>query len=207
MKTNKLISYSADFASFLIQKTKHLENIKSIILFGSASRNEAGKNSDIDIFIDILKENKKIEKEFNEILDSFIKSSKYKNYWNLLGVVNEIKLTIGNLDKWHQLKTSIISNGIVLYGKYKTEIKKGKHETFFIWENVKPNSKRVLFNKQMLGYRQNNKFYEGLIQKYKGEKLGKGVIAVSNEHAQIFLNLFRKYKISVKIKKVLDYSK
>jgi len=48
---SKLIAYAMDFASFLIQKIKNIDNINNIILFGSVAREEADKTSDIDIFI------------------------------------------------------------------------------------------------------------------------------------------------------------
>jgi len=203
---SKLIAYSIDFVSFLIQKTKSKEKIKNIILFGSVARGEAGDESDIDLFIDLIKEDIKVEKELNKILEDFLGSAKYKNYWKLLGIENEIKLKIGKLDKWKELKSSIISNGVLLYGKFKPEINKGEHMVFFIWENIKPNNKRVLFNKQLLGYSQKGKFYHGLIQRYNGERLGKGCIIVPLEFSNIFHNLFKKYKITVKIKKILEYS-
>ncbi|MFH1592819.1 MAG: nucleotidyltransferase domain-containing protein [Candidatus Woesearchaeota archaeon] len=203
---SKLIAYAIDFTSFLIQKIKEKERIRNIILFGSVSREEAETTSDIDIFIDTTKENIELEKEIKEHLSDFLKSTKYKNYWKMLGIKNEIKLKVGELNKWKGLKPSIVSNGILLYGKFKPEIKSGKHKTFFIWENIKPNSKRVLFNKQLLGYKQKGKFYQGLIQKYKGERLGKGCIVVDLEYANIFHKLFKKYKATVKIKKVYEYS-
>ena len=123
----------------------------------------------------------------------------------MLGIENEIKLTIGKLGKWTELKPAIISNGMILYGKFKPDVKEGRHAVYFIWENIKPNSRRVLFNKQLLGYKQNKKFYRGLIQKYNGQKLGKGCIEAPLEHSNIFHKLFKKCKIPVKIKKVLEY--
>ncbi len=201
---SKLLAYAVDFVSFLLQKSKDTGKIKNIILFGSVAREEAAKTSDIDLFIDIIKEDKKLEKELLQISQQFLLSTKYKSYWKLLGLTNEIKLTVGVLDEWKELKPSIMSNGIVLYSKYKGEIKNGKHLTFFIWENVSPNSKRVLFNKQLFGYNQNGKFYSGLLQKYNGEKLGKGCIVVPLEHALVFHQLFKRYKITVKIRKVVE---
>lgn len=201
---SKLIAYAIDFTSYLIQKTKNKDKIKNIILFGSVAREDAGPESDVDLFIDVLDE-KKNGQEIRRIQENFIGSSKYRNYWKPLGIENEIKLTIGNLKKWEDLKPSIISNGIVLYGKFKPETNDGKHQTFFIWENIKPNSKRVLFNKQLIGYKQNKKFYPGFLQKYEGKRLGKGCIVVPLEHAKVFQNLFKKYKATVKIKKVLEY--
>ena len=48
----KLIAYAMDFSSFLVQKVKEKYKIKNIILFGSVSREEAGKTSDVDIFFE-----------------------------------------------------------------------------------------------------------------------------------------------------------
>ena len=57
----------------------------------------------------------------------------------------------------------------------------------------------------LFGYTQNKKFYSGLLQKFKAERMGKGCITVPLEYSKDILKLFRKYKISVKIKKVLEY--
>ena len=202
----KLVAYAMDFASFLIQKIPETQNINRIILFGSAARGEAEKESDVDIFVDVIKEDSQFEKEIKKCVSDFILSAKYRQYWKLLGIKNEIQLITGNLDKWEELKPSITANGIMLYGKFLPEIKQGVHKAFFLWENVKPNTKRVLFNKQLFGYNQKGKFYGGLLQRYKGERLGKGSIDVPLEYALIFHNLFKRYKITVRIKKVLDYT-
>jgi len=204
MKSN-LIPFAMDFTSFLLQKIKVKEDISNVILFGSVAREEADANSDVDIFVDVSKESIKTETEIKKRLDDFAASSKYKNYWKLLGVENNIKLTVGKLERWKELKPAIIANGIILYGKFKPEISEGKHKTFFIWENIKPNSKRVSFNKQLFGHKQIGKFYQGLLQKRDGERLGKGCIIVPLEHSVVFHNLFKKHKVSVRIKKVLEY--
>ncbi len=202
---SKLFAYAMDFASFLIQKIKRKEAIRNIILFGSVAREEAGKASDIDLFIDVVQKDPAGEREIKQTIDQFIQSTKYLHYWKPLGIENQIKLTIGRFAAWKELQPSIIANGIVLYGKFKPSVSRGEHKTFFIWENIKPNAKRVLFNKQLYGYKQNGKHYDGLIQKYDGERLGKGCIIVPLEHALPFQRLFKKYKIAVKIKKVLEY--
>ncbi|MDO8460718.1 MAG: nucleotidyltransferase domain-containing protein [Nanoarchaeota archaeon] len=202
---SKLIAFALDFSSYLLQKIKEKDKIKNIILFGSVARNEETKESDIDIFIDITKESKEIERDIKKVLDSFYNSSKYKEYWKLLEIENKISLTIGRLDNWKDLKSSITANGLILYGKFRPLEIKGEYKTFFIWENIKPNSKRVLFNKQLLGYKQNKKFYNGLLQKFNGVRLGKGCILVLSEHDKIFHSLFKKYRANVKIKRVLEY--
>lgn len=203
---SKLIAYAQDFASFLLEKTNFRPQIRAIILFGSVAREEAGKESDVDIFIDLIKENKVAEKEFAEINNRFLKSTKYKNYWQPQAIENPIKITSGILDQWKELHPSLIANGLILFGKYMPITKRGRHIALFTWENIKPNAKRVLFNKQVFGYRQNKKLYEGRLQKFNGERLGKGCITIPLEHSTFFLKLFRKFKITVKIKKVMEYS-
>ncbi len=205
MKSELLLAYALDFVSFLMQKTAKREEIKQIILYGSVARGEAGKESDIDLFVDVVKLSSALEKEIQMKKSSFLNSAKVKNYWSLLGINNELRIIVGELGKWKELHPSLIANGLILYGKYLPAVKEGKHLAFFIWENVKPNSRRVLFNKQLFGFTQNGKHYDGLLQKYAGERLGKGCISVALEHATLFLKLFRHYHISVKIKKVLEY--
>ncbi len=140
-----LVSYAMDFSSFLMQNIKEKDRIKNIILFGSVARGESNKESDIDLFIDIINEDK-IEEESNKILKDFYNSTKFKNYWKLFNTKNKIKLTIGKLDEWEDLKNSIISNGLSLYGKYQEIPAKGKNMALFFLENIKPNIKRVTKN-------------------------------------------------------------
>lgn len=207
MKSELLLAYALDFVSFLMQKTTQKAEIKQIILYGSVARGEAGKDSDIDLFIDAAKLSSALEKEIQEKKSSFLKSAKFKNYWLLLGITNELRVVVGELGKWKELHPSLIANGLVLYGKYLPAVNEGKHLTFFIWENVKPNSRRVLFNKQLFGFIQNGKHYGGLLQKYAGERLGKGCISVTLEYSEPFLKLFRRNHISVRIKKVMEYGR
>ncbi len=202
---SNLTSYALDFVSFLLQKVKKTEVIKHIILFGSVARVEADKASDVDIFIDLVAEDAAFEKDCINIVSSFYSSAKYTHYWKLLGITNEIKLHIGVLENWKELKPSIIADGVLLYGKFKPDIKEGKHIVLFIWENVTPNSIRVLFNKQLFGYNQKEKHYLGLLEKYNGERMGKGSIILPLEHSAVIHQHFKKYKIAVKIKKVLEY--
>ena len=57
----------------------------------------------------------------------------------------------------------------------------------------------------MFGYRQRGRYYKGLIEKYGGQRLGKGCISMSLENFSVFHKIFKKYRISVKIKKVVEY--
>ncbi len=202
---SKLISYAMDFASFLVQNMKDTSTLQTIILYGSVAREEATTTSDIDLFIDVPREQKNTEQSIQKILEQYLSSAKNLNYWKPLGIHNEIKLTIGELKKWKELQPSIASNGITLYGKYKSESITGKHTTFFIWENVQPNTKRVLFNKKLYGYTKNKKHYTGLLEQFHGQRLGKGCITVPIEHANTIHQHFKKNRVSVIIKKTIEY--
>jgi len=204
MKKSDLISYAADFASFLI-KSINIDNIKEIILFGSASRMEADKDSDIDIFINVAKKDTKLEKNVKEAKEQFFGSSKYKNYWKLLGVTNNINIIVGLLEDW-ELENSIASTGITLYGKYQRKPLKGKDAVLLVWENVKPDSTRVLLNKNMFGYKKGKVFYKGLLQKHEGIKLGKGCILIDAPAYNQFIQVFKRLKVAVKIRRVFDYT-
>lgn len=204
LKNKILLAYAEDFTSFLIERAD-ISHIKRIILFGSVARGEASKESDIDLFIDISRNNKSIETDIKRIKEDFIQSIRYQKYWLLKGIKNEINTTVGRLDEWKELRNSIIANGLILYSKFEEMPQKAVHKTILFWENVKPESKRVLLSKRLFGYKKDKKRYSGLLQQYDGERIGKGTLAVPSENAKIFLKLFKDMGITVKIKKVLEY--
>lgn len=202
LKSKTLLGYAIDFVSFLLERTD-VNYIKRIILFGSVARGEASGKSDIDLFIDVIE--KSLERDVKKIKEEFLKSKRYKNYWLLKGIKNDFNIIVGKLDEWKDLRDSIISNGIVLYDKFEEIPKKGVHKVIFSWENVKPESNRVLLSKRLFGYKKDKKSYKGLVQRYNGERIGKGIITVPLVNANTFLKLFRNMKISVKIRKVIEY--
>lgn len=202
----ELVSYAMDFVSFLAQnlKEKGMQNIRAIILFGSAARGQAEKESDIDIFVDSSDE--KLGKEIKKLTDKFYDSAKFKNYWSLFGIDNEINVIVGKLDKW-KLKDSMLGSSIVLYQKYSPKLEEGKNKIILSWGNIKPNSKRVMLNKKIFGYNYYGKKYLGLLEKHGGIKLGSNVIMIDSENIKLFLEAFHNFKIAVKIARVFEYSK
>jgi len=159
----KLLSYSMDFTSFLMGELneKDASTVRNIILFGSAARGDAGKNSDIDLFVDLKSESQSIERKASFITDAFYKSASFRR-WKLIGVENRISCVVGRLDRWKDLKPSIISDGIVLFGKYTGSLR-GASSVIFFWSNVKPESKRVLLSKRLYGFSQKGRKYQGLV--------------------------------------------
>lgn len=193
-----------DFVSFLLENLK-IDDIKNIILFGSVARGESDKESDIDIFIDILDSKEYYKNIIPKIEDKFFKSYKFLNYWSLKGIRNHFNIVIGELNHWKELKNSIISNGITLYSKFKETPENQEYKVLFAFEKIKPESKRVTLSKKIFGYKKKDKQYRGLLKRYNGVKIGSGSILVPLEHYSIFHKLFRKYLVKVKILKFIEY--
>ena len=201
----ELISYALDFASFFIQNSKQVDKIKTIILFGSAARNEATEKSDIDIFIDVVESEKAIEKESNAIKDKFYDSQKFKKYWPLLGIKNEINIIVGSLEKW-KLKDSMLGSAITLYSHFSPKLTEGKNKAVIYWENIKNNSKRVMLNKKLFGFKHYEHYYRGLLEKYRGVKLGANVILIDIEQLALFLKTLRIFNAKTRIIRIFEYS-
>lgn len=207
MKPNQLMAYAMDFVSFLIENID-MDNISRVILFGSVARDESSRESDVDLFIDVVGDKKTsgaVEIKVKKAVDNFQKSRKYEDYWMLKGVKNDIRPIVGKLDSWKDIKNSIISNGVVLFDKFEEKPEGAVYKTMFSWENISPESKRVMLSKRLFGYKKEGKSYEGLVKKYEGERIGKGIIIVTSKNTCIFMKLFRDMGIAVKIKKMIEY--
>jgi predicted nucleotidyltransferase len=201
----KLIAYSLDYVSFLLGNLneKEVSSINNIILFGSVARGDFSKTSDIDIFIDVINEKTRIEKSVEKLTKDFFDSVKFKEYWKLLGIDKRIKPMVGKLKDWKDLRESIILNGITLYGKFKEFPEKGRPMILFQWDSIKNNSKRVLLNKRLFGYKQYGKIYKGLTETLGGEKLGSNSMLIPVEHYKKIENVFKDMKIVVSMREVI----
>lgn len=200
---NKLIAYAMDFASYLVEK---IEGIDKIILHGSVARGDFGEDSDIDLFIDSL--NQRISKEIKRIEEDYYKTKKYK-LWELKGVKNRFSLIIGRIDskEWADLKRAVINTGILLYGKYKANIKRIAQYTLFSFENISPEARRVKVYRKLFGFSLGRKDYSGLIEQTGSIRVGKGAILVPIEHTQKIKDYFRKEKVSAKLFDLFSDSK
>jgi predicted nucleotidyltransferase len=205
MKNYKLIAYATDFVSFLMQTLEQeINKIDNIYLFGSISRGEADIKSDIDIFIDT--DHKDIEKKLENVKNDFYKSYKFKNYWALLGIKNDFSFSIGRLDEWEDLKRSVISNGIILYSKYKERFK-GEIYNLFKIESKEKRSENVRFWRKFYGYKQKigKKTYvtKGLIKDLGGTKLAKSLFAIPLEKTNIIIKELKSNRIRYQIAQII----
>lgn len=197
MKKSDLVAYAQTFVSFAISKIDY--PIKEVILFGSAARGEATAESDIDLFISIQNEKdvKKIENEIKKIENKFYKSQQYEQ-WRLKGIKNPFAVKIGFLEKW-ALKRSLISDGVVLYGKYR-EIPQSQAFILISFEPIKNIAQRNRIIRAFFGRKEKKvNIKEGLIHDFKGKLLSPTVFIVPAQFADEFLNILKKEKIDFKL--------
>ncbi len=192
-----LKSYASYFSAYLVNNLVNEKEIKKIILFGSVSRGNAEKDSDVDIFIELNKKTKKIEDEIKQILEKFYKSREVLLF-KARGIDNKINLKIGKIKEWKDLERSIASDGIVLYGKYESKNLPSdvKHCIIIFWDKIGKN--RGAFLNKLYGFNVKDKNYEGLISKFSGRKLGKSCIMIPIQHKEDVFRLVKEYQVSAK---------
>lgn len=201
MKQKNLIAYALNFTSFLLDTAEVSHKIERIILFGSVARGDFTENSDIDIFIDTKED---IEKEVEKTLNLFIMSQAQK-LWEMKGLKHELSLKVGDLNHW-QLKRSIISEGILLYGKVKQTPEDAE---FYVllqpsFKALSRKRKLALWRK-LYGYKQKvgKKFYhsQGLLSASGGKRIESGLLVPARRENEV-RNLLRKNKVHFTIREL-----
>lgn len=177
---------------------KDIERIQRIVLFGSVAKGEDTQESDIDIFIEVKKLSKKFESELKKMEGSFYQSRE-ASLFNLKGVHNEFAIKTGKLKNWKDLSSSIASTGIVLYGPYESrELPDGvQHHIIVFWDGILKN--RGAFLNKIYGFNIKGKYYEGLLQRYQGIRLGKSCIMLPVQYKKEIFNLLDKHQTKAKV--------
>jgi len=193
MKRNNLIAYAQCFASFLIDADENNE-INNIILFGSVAKNQFDEESDIDIFVDTAVSRDKIIKQFRLFEDSHM-----AKVWHSKGIEHSISLHIGQL-KNHNIRESVISSGIQIYGKFKQMPEKIDYYYIFVLDFCKlSRNEKVSIWRKLYGYKQivNRKKYEskGIISNLNGKRIEKNIILIPAENKNRFINHLSTNKI------------
>jgi len=176
MNRENLIAYAVSFIAYIFSK-EISKNIKKIIFFGSAARGDFDDSSDIDLFIE---SDSKFEKEFENELSFFEKTDTHKK-WMPKGLKQKLSLKIGNIEEWQSLKRSMISDGILLYGKFEqTPSQLKQYSLFELGFNKLSRNKKVVLWRQLYGHSQKvkGKVYsnKGKVYEFDGKRLEKGIV-------------------------------
>jgi len=192
MERNKLISLAMNFSSFLIDRAK----VRSIILFGSVAKGNFDEESDIDIFIEC---DKKEGGKIDQILELYKKTTEYEKF-KLQSIKNEISIKYGNLDDWKDLKRSIISGGVVLYGAYRGTPDKLNHKLLFLL-NLKGvlRSNKIKTWRTLYGYKQKVGKKEYINKGKVEKKLGRGAFLVSIQNSEEVIDYLKRNKLTYSI--------
>jgi len=194
-------AYASYFASYLLNNLGDVSNLDKIILFGSAARGDSDKDSDIDIFIEIKRKSKIFEKKINNILDEYYKSREALMF-KVKGIDNKIHLIVGELKDWKNLKKSIESTGIVLYGRYFYEGRGEKKYAIISWDKIGKN--RGAFLNKIYGFKIRDKKYHGFLERFSGRRLGKSSIMVPIEYRDDVLELVKYHKVNARVIEVYE---
>lgn len=196
-----LKNYASYFAAYLLSNLKNVRDIERIVLYGSAARGEATKESDVDMFIELKKKAKKAENEIREVEKKFYQSREAALFKSK-GLDNKFSIKIGELQEWKELYRSIASAGIILYGPYEAkELPSGvKHFIIVFWEKIGKN--RGAFLNKMYGFKVKDKHYKGLLEKFDGKKVGKSCIMIPIQHKNDIFNLLKDYEVKAKVLEV-----
>lgn len=189
---DELIAYAGAFASFVIPK---VSEVREIVLFGSAARREAGKESDVDIFFNVEKseDEERIKKILKNEIDKFYKSKIAETFF-LKGIKNAIKMYIGKLEEW-KLKRSVISDGICLYGKYKETPEKLKGFVLFNITPIKDITKRNRLIRRLFGREEKEYSSSGILKELNGKKLSASSFIAPIENSQKIIKMLGDEKI------------
>lgn len=194
MKKNELVAFASTYASFLLEGVNY---IRGIILFGSVARGEADNQSDIDLFIDIDKAEPQKEKEIRRITEKFYQSKSYE-LWKQKGMLLSLSIKVGNLDQWKDLKRSIASEGIVLYGRYRSDI---KLESYLLlsFQPIKNIARRNRIIRTLFGRNEANYAQKGLLREAGGNILSPTTFIVKSTNSGEIMEFLKKEKVDFRL--------
>ena len=197
MNKYKIIGYAQAFVSYIMSDEELWEKkrIKNIILFGSTTRGDFTKDSDVDIFMELEneKETDYIRKRVSFLLGKFSESD-IKKSWSLRGIKNEINPTIGTLKEVSDLQRSLITNGIFLFGKYSKDIKQ-KHFMLFSFEPISNKNKKYRIDRYLYGRNEKNRQNTGMVQKLNGIKINSRAFIISAENSEEIIKHLKSEKM------------
>lgn len=196
--------YALAAASFLMRRLPDnlFGKLRQLVLFGSIATGTATAESDVDMFFDIdakARETAEAKRALKKAVQDFYLTNDALKF-KLEGIDNPVSLHIGKLDEWKELKESIESTGIVLYGTYIPSGKIPKRYAIFYWEGLRIPNRGAFLNK-LYGYtiKAANKRYPGLLERLGCKKIGKSAFLVPLHHKKEIMQLMEKYGVDYKI--------
>lgn len=199
-----------EFAFELAQKLGEIDSLDMVILFGSASRDEMHKKSDVDILLLFDTEgDPELDdqgKLVHQIAGEIEKKHNMDNPFSFVFMNRNEKLDSEFL--WEVAK-----DGIVLYTH--PELIIGKKDNLnpaalisYSFGNIPPKNKmyvkRRLYGYQVKSTHKGKEYLskgKGIIEKY-GKKMGRATFIIDSKHVDEILDLFTEKKVKYKLTKI-----
>lgn len=190
LSREKLISVAYSFLGYLFQE-KESKLIKKVFLFGSVSRGDFDKNSDINLFID---SDKDLSSLCSRILKKFYnlegKKLEYK------GIHNKLSVKSGNMKEW-SLKEVLERDSLVLYSNSAINLSKS---VLFSIEPINNQTKRIRVMRTLFGRIEYKT--SGIIGEYKGKKIAPTVFIVNYNGLKEIASYLTKEKVRFEIREI-----
>jgi len=188
MKKLNLKSISKKITESLLK----INDVRTIVLYGSFARGDFGPKSDIDLFIITGKKDTidQVEKEIVQLEQEISKS---------------IQPTIRTIEELEKTDTGLLQNvfqeGKVLYTKEPLEIpavsllEQRPYIIFSFNLNGLSQKQKSAFNRELYEQTKGKYTYKGLLKELGGEKISPGCVIIPYKKEEKLLKFFKKYKV------------
>jgi len=183
----------------IAKKFSKVEDVKSVILYGSLARGEFTSRSDIDLFILTTKDKTQIE-----ILDKVIEFEPE--------IGRNIQPTIRTIAELQKTDTGLLQNifqeGKILYLKEPYDIPSAillQQKPYLIYSfqiSSLLQKDKARFNRQLYEQKRKGYKYKGLLQEIGGQKLSAGCVMIPYVQKQKIEKFFKKFKVGFEQLKV-----
>lgn len=183
----------------IAKELSRIEDVKTVILYGSLARGEFTSRSDIDLFI--LTTDDKTQKE---VQDKVIKLESE--------IGRNIQPTIRTIVELQKTDTGLLQNifqeGKILYLKEPSDIPSAillQQKPFLIYSfqiSSLPQKDKAKFNRQLYEQTRKGYKYKGVLQEIGGQKLSSGCIMIPYMQKETIEKFFKKFKVKFEQLKV-----
>lgn len=183
----------------IVEKLSQIEDVKTVILYGSFARDEGTPRSDIDLFIITTQSN-----TLKEVQDKIIELESE--------IDKTIQPTIRTISELQKTDTGLLQNifqeGRVLYLKEPQDIPSAvllQQKPYLIYSfqlSRLTQKEKARFNRQFYEQTRKSYRYKGLLQKIGGQKLSSGCVIVPHKEKSKIEKFFKNFKVKFEQLKV-----
>jgi len=183
----------------IAKKLSKIEDVKSVILYGSLARGEFTSRSDIDLFI-LTTEDKTQKEIYDKVIE--LESEIGRNIQPTIRTIAELQKTDTGLLQ------NIFQEGKILYLREPSDIPSAillQQKPYLIYSfqiSSLPQKDKARFNRQLYEQTRKGYKYKGLLKEIDGQKLSAGCVMIPYEQKEKIEKFFKKFKVKFEQLKV-----